>query len=77
MQRIDKLVLISKAPWYKEASGVLAVASWLALLGVWTWAMVTGTMIDWWYLVVVTVIAVISSMLRGTSANTSVEKFDL
>lgn len=77
IQRIDKLVLVSKAAWYKEASGVVAVLSWLILIGIWTWSMITDTQIDAWYLVVVTIIAVIASLFRSTSSRTEVDRYDL
>lgn len=78
MKKIDKLVIITKTAWYKEAAGVLAVITWTTLVGLWAWALLTGSRLgQWYYLLVLVVIAVISSLFRWASRETSVEKYDL
>ena len=74
----SKSMLLSKAPWYKEVAGFVAVVSWLAIIGLNTWAIVVDTTIPRpYYLVILYAVALGASVLRNASPRVTLEKPEL
>ena len=46
MTENNNVSLVTKAPWYKEAAGVVGVLTWLVIVGIFAWLVITGREID-------------------------------
>jgi hypothetical protein len=71
--------MISKAAWYKEAAGFITVVTWLSIVGLIIYYAVAEVdkVIDWPSLVLLLVIASITSLLRMSSGRVSTEAHDI
>jgi len=71
----EPVVVVTKAAWYKELAGVVGAAAWLALIGLFVWAVITPErqIIEWWYELGILTIALSSSMYRSMSSRVNAE----
>lgn len=73
-----KVIVVTKASWYKEASGVVAVTGWLLVIFLWTYAILTGQILEqWWWLLALVVVSLTAAMFRQNSARITVENVEL
>jgi hypothetical protein len=69
------MTTITKAPWYKEAAGTVAVFAWLAVIAIHAWAIFAGERVtEWWYTMAIVGIGVGASMFRYASPKINVER---
>jgi hypothetical protein len=74
----DDVIMVTKASWYKEASGVVAVLGWLSLIFLWTHALLTnGQLEQWYYLLPVVTVSLTASMFRQNSFKVDLKKVTL
>ena len=75
---IGKVTMITKAPWYKEAAGVVAVFSWLSIIGLYIYAVATDTFLrQWWYVLAIFTIAIYASALRNSTPKFGIDIKDI
>ena len=68
-------ILLSKTPWYKEAAGLVAVITWLAIVGLNMWAIIADVSLQRpYYLAILYVIACVASLLRSANPKVDLEK---
>jgi hypothetical protein len=73
------VILISKAPWYKEAAGFVAVMGWLLFLGLMAYGIVTESRLpgQWWYMLSLATTNTVASIFRWASGRISVESEEI
>lgn len=78
VDQTQKVFLVTKSPWYKEAAGVVAVFSWLSIVGLYIYAIATNTFLEqWWYVLAIVVIAAYASALRNSTPKFGVDIKDI
>ena len=74
----DDIIIVSKAPWYKEASGTVAVVGWAVVLLLLAYAIVANVQLEQWYwLLAIVVISLTAGSIRTGSTRVELDKVTL
>lgn len=71
------VIIVTKAAWYKELSGVVGFLAWTALVVTWAYALVSPGrtfMEEWWYLLALVAVGLTCAALREQSPRINTER---
>lgn len=71
------VIIVTKAPWYKELAGVIGALAWASMIGLFTYALaMPGRTVleEWWYMIVLFAIAMACSGFREQSPRINMER---
>jgi hypothetical protein len=69
----SRFIVLIRLPWYKDASGFVAVLSWLTLVFTHTYALIGDMAVRWQYSVALICFATICSLYRAAGKTVELE----